>query len=101
QLERFKTTKNPINTINFYLESIWLEATRRRYNFDKSKFERVLNIEQIDVTSGQLNFEKKHLLTKLKIRDLKKYDEFAGVSDIEIHPLFHLIDGEIESWEKT
>lgn len=57
-------------------------------------------METIILTLGQLNFEKKHLLNKLKIQDLKKYDEIIGIFDIETHPLFNLIEGEIESWEK-
>jgi hypothetical protein len=101
QLNRFKTAQKPIDAINLYLKSVWLEAAERNYNFDKSKFIEINDTEQINVTTGQLNFEKNHLLKKIKIRDLIKYTSLVGLVDYEPHSLFNLIDGEIEPWEKT
>jgi hypothetical protein len=101
QLDRFKKSKAPIEYINFYLESIWLEATKRNYKFDSSKFKSVNKIEQIPVTSGQIDFEIAHLLNKLKKRDISKHDELLLIKGIEVHPLFKKISGEIETWEKT
>jgi len=101
QLNRFKKAPNPLNVINFYLKSVWLEATERNYSFDKNKFIEISEIEQINVTTGQLNFEKKHLLQKLQLRDLTKYNSFVGLVNFEPHSLFNLIDGDIEPWEKT
>ncbi len=100
QLNRFKTTKEPINSINFYLEAVWEEAKRRNYNFDESKFEKINKIDKIELTTGQLNFETNHLLNKLKIRDINKYHDNKKLGVFEIHPLFKLIDGDIETWEK-
>jgi len=100
QLNRFKLSEQPINTINYYLKLVWLEAENRNYNFDKSKFVGISDVEQINVTTGQINFEKEHLLNKLRLRDKKKYNENIDLSIYETHPLFNLIDGEIESWEK-
>ena len=48
-----------------------------------------------------LNFERNHLLKKLKLRNQKVYNKLRLLDDFETHPLFHLIKGEIESWEKT
>ena len=100
QLDRFKASKDSVNAINFYLQSIWFESKRRNYNFDQSKFKEIIGIEQIDVTAGQLSFEKNHLLEKLKVRDIMKYIEISEMANYETHPLFKLIGGEIESWEK-
>jgi hypothetical protein len=100
QLNRFKASTQQINAINFYLKSVWLEADKRNYKFDKNKFEDIEDIEKINVTTEQLNFEKNHLLKKLKLRDLKKYNEIIDIVNYETHPLFNLIDGEIEPWEK-
>ena len=100
QLDRFKASTHPINSIHFYLQSVWEEATRRNYNFDSSKFKEILSMEQISVTAGQIEFEKKHLLRKLKERDEKKYNDVSGLTNYEIHPSFKLIEGEIEAWEK-
>lgn len=101
QLIRFKNAIGPLNAINFYLHIIWKEAESRSYNFNKDKFIAVENIEKINVSSQQIDFEKNHLLNKLKIRDEKMYNKLRLCDDFEAHPLFHLIKGEIESWEKT
>ena len=101
QLDRFKTAQEPINAINFYLKAVWLEAVARNYSFNKNKFVEINRIEQINVTTGQLNFEKNHLLKKLKIRDLIKYNSVIGLVNYEPHPLFNLTDGKIEPWEKA
>jgi hypothetical protein len=100
QLQRFKESKNQMNAINFYLKSVWLEADKRNYNFDKSKFLEIPNMEKINVTTEQLNFEKNHLLQKLNLRDKKKYIEIIDIVYFETHPLFNLVKGEIEPWEK-
>ncbi|PID70428.1 hypothetical protein CSB37_01935 [bacterium DOLZORAL124_38_8] len=100
QLDRFKATSHPLNSINAYLEFVWNEATRRGYNFNKTKFEKTTNIEKISLTTGQLQFEIEHLQNKLQTRDAKKYQENKTLTTFDIHPLFELIDGAIESWEK-
>ena len=100
QLNRFKASKQPINAINYYLKSVFLEAEKRNFNFNRSKFAEIKDIDKINVTTEQLNFEKNHLLNKLKLRDEKKYNEIIDLVDFETHPLFNLIDGEIEPWEK-
>lgn len=100
QLTRFKTAKNPIAAINLYLETVWLEAKRRNFNFNEKKFERIEDVEQIKVSTEQLKYEMRHLLNKLKCRAVKKYDEIKYLVDFETHPLFNLISGEIEAWER-
>jgi len=99
QLLRFKAS-DPLNTINYYLKEVYLEAQRRSYNFDKSKFTEVHHIDKINVTTSQIAYEKNHLLKKLKSRDDKKYQEVLKVSTFEVHPLFNLVEGQIEDWEK-
>jgi len=47
-----------------------------------------------------LDFEIKHLKAKLKLRNKGKLKELATVKNFEPHPLFKIIEGEIESWEK-
>lgn len=101
QLDRFKASPKPIDAINYYLKSIWSEAVSRDYNFDKRKFIDLNNIDQINVTTGQLEFEEKHLLKKLEVRDTKKYNEIININNFETHPLFNQVNGKIEPWEKT
>ena len=100
QLIRFKTTQDPLKAINFYLQHVWIEATTRSYNFDSSKFTPMENINIIKVNSGQLEFERNHLLEKLKVRNIEKHNELLVVSKFETHPLFKLIEGDLEPWEK-
>ena len=99
QLERFKNSKVPVDAINQYLKEVYLEASRRKYNFDKEKINWSFTPTKIAVTKGQLDYEAKHLLSKLHNRDIIKYNEFQQIKTYEIHPVFVVIEGEIESWE--
>jgi len=101
QLVRFKETSDPLAFINKYLEEIYNEAERRNYSFDESKIKKILKISsRISVTKGQMEFEIKHLKRKLKLRDPQKLKEIIIIKEFEPHPLFTIIKGEIESWEK-
>ncbi|MBN2616991.1 MAG: DNA lyase [Spirochaetales bacterium] len=99
QLERFKMSTDPLLYINYYLQHIYNEALQRGFNFDKSKFIYIDKINLIDVTSGQINYEFKHLLQKLEKRSNNYYMAIKNTIDIELHPIFKLVNGEIASWE--
>ena len=99
QLNRFKATKHPVKVINQYLKEIFIEAEKRNYNFDRNKINWKLKSETIVVSKGQINYEIQHLLNKLKVRDKLKYDKLKTINNYESHPLFNIIDGEIENWE--
>ena len=100
QLIRFKKTKDPILYIGTYLYYVYLEGERRRYNFNKDKIIKYDLKLKMPVTIGQINFEFHHLLKKLKVRDMKKYEEIRNEKTIEPNPIFYIIDGDIEEWEK-
>ena len=73
---------------------------RRHYKFDRAKIGVRDNELSLTVTLGQLLHELEHLLGKFESRDPSR---FQALSDVEIplaHPLFSVIDGEIESWER-
>jgi len=99
QLIRFKRLKYPIININHYLLYISKEAKNRNYNFNKSKLNIKGKKELIIVTKGQIEYEFQHLLKKLKIRDLEKFEKLKNIKKIEIHPMFKIINGNIEDWE--
>lgn len=99
QLQRFKASAIPLDSIHFYLKHVWLEAKNRDYNFDENKFSEPRDAVKIGVSRGQLNYEREHLLAKLDIRDQLKFKELSTQHEIETHPLFFLYEGEIESWE--
>lgn len=99
QLERFKKSKNPLETINQYLSVVYFEALAREYNFDKTKIDWNFKNVKLTVTKKQVDYEMTHLLNKLKIRDSEKYKALKKIKTIETHSLFKVIDGEIENWE--
>ena len=100
QLDRFKKSVQPLDSINYYLSIVFDEASRRNYVFNKDKFFSVPEIKPIAVSSGQVEYETRHLKGKLKIRDLNKYKEFASTKVFDIHPLFVIVEGDVEAWER-
>ena len=100
QLQRFKKTKTPIHFINQYLFIVYQEAEKRGYRFDKRKTGTTRTKKRLPVTAGQIDFEIKHLLRKLRVRDRKKYEELKNKKAFNIHPAFKRVKGEIEDWEK-
>lgn len=99
QLDRFKTQNNPLDCINYYLSEVHKEATQRGYNFDESKISWDFKPVKIQVTSGQLAYETNHLLNKLKTREPNRYKEVSSLSTFEPHPIFTIVEGDIETWE--
>ena len=53
------------------------------------------------VTSGQVAYERRHVLTKLQARDHVRFSEVRLVKEVEVHPLFRVVKGEVETWEVT
>ena len=102
QLIRFRMHEKPAALINAYLYQVYLEAKSRNYRFNLSKIEPIILIGEIAVTRGQLGFEFMHLLRKLEKRDRKKFEYLKELSanDIEANPIFRVVDGGIEFWEK-
>jgi hypothetical protein len=101
QLVRFKNLKDPILGINTYLNSIYTESVNRGYMFDSSKIGVIDESIVIDVTTKQLEYEYTHLLNKVRVRDIKKYEELKGITVIECNPIFNIVEGNIEEWEKV
>ena len=98
QLNRFKKSKHPLDAINFYLSIVLKEAEARDYHFDAKKISSFKR-SKLTVTKGQMNYEAKHLLKKLKTRDPKRFKELRSLPSFEPHPLFRIKEGVIESWE--
>ena len=99
QLERFKKHPNTIVAINSYLYHVYEQGLKCGYDF--KKISSTKPISRIKVTKGQISFEFNHLKEKLKTRGPEKYREFLKVKQIEPHPLFKIVKGEIENWEKV
>lgn len=99
QLIRFKNAENPIQLINQYLSVVFQESLKRGYHFNQDKFNIHFQPQKLTVTQGQLNYEMQHLLKKLKNRDPHKYYEVINEKNIVPHPIFVVIEGDIEPWE--
>ena len=98
QLRRFRAEKAPIERINQYLNAVLEESKARGYNFDGSKVGKFSN-SKMTVTKGQIEYEMKHLLKKLKVRDPQKYEKFKDLKVFGTHPMFKVVEGDVEDWE--
>lgn len=101
QLDRFWQVSNSSGAISSFLRHVANEADRRDYHFDRSKISAKRSIKKIAVTSGQIEYEFSHLLQKLESRDRERFDKMRSIVDIEIHPIFYVVDGRVEKWEVT
>lgn len=99
QLNRFKEQRYPLKAICQYLNCVAAEAAERNYNFNERKAGKKSRVKKIPVTSGQVAFEYKHLLRKLKNRDKNKLNKIKHLTYIHTHPLFLRSKGKVESWE--
>jgi hypothetical protein len=100
QLDRFKRSEKPIEKINQYLAGIYDEASKRNYRFDKGKINVNFKRGKLTVTTKQIDHEIDHLLNKLQKRDPEKYRELKLKNSFDTHPLFKLVEGEVEEWER-
>lgn len=102
QLLRFKEYEKPIDLIHAYLFQIYLEAKRRGYSFNSSKINVIKICEAVTVTNGQLEYEFVLLLKKLERRDKNKFGELKCLNprSIEPNPVFRVVSGGVENWEK-
>lgn len=100
QLSRFRMTGNPAGAIASYLRSVADEADRRGYRFNRGKIAGRRLRGTITVTSGQVAFERRHLLGKLKGRDPRSYRRLKAAGNTRLHPLFRQVAGDVEQWER-
>lgn len=99
QLDRFKIVNKSLDAINQYLASVFEESVIRDYNFDREKINWNFSSTIISVTTGQIEYERSHLLKKLKTRDISRFKELSKQKEFVPHPMFKVIKGEIEKWE--
>jgi hypothetical protein len=100
QLLRFKSHSDPVLAITAYLHTVADEAEKRGYSFQRNKLDSLKTVSQIPVTLGQLTYEIEHLRQKLATRDPKKLSIHNDTKHFISHPLFKVIDGTVENWEK-
>lgn len=100
QLIRFKKQTDPVACVATYLRFIHEEAASRGYNFDGTKIAEGQSRRRMKCSRGQLLFEWRHLKRKLTLRDPRKHAEVRQSGYPEAHPLFVIVDGDVETWER-
>ena len=100
QLQRFRAHARPIAAINSYLAGILEEARARSYRFDAGKAGRVRLDESLKESRGQLAYEWRHLQAKLSARNPAWSQRLPRSVLREPHPLFRIVRGPVQSWER-
>ncbi|HEY2629486.1 MAG TPA: pyrimidine dimer DNA glycosylase/endonuclease V [Usitatibacter sp.] len=100
QLDRFRAHPAPRSAISTYLAAVEAEARQRGYSFDAGKVGPSRSRIRIATSDGQLQYEWKHLLRKLRARSRRTYSEWKAVKRPEPHPMFRIVRGPVESWER-
>ncbi len=101
QLLRFRSMPDPAASVGAYLTFVLDEALSRGYRFDALKTGGLRDFTPIPAARGQVLFEWEHLMAKLMTRDEKRYKELKAKGFPHVHPLFTLVEGGREIWEKT
>ena len=101
QLDRFRAQRSPAGQIANFLRAVLAEADARGYKFAANKIGRARARRRINVTRGQVEFEWRHLLSKLRKRDPKRFGQLAKVQQPDVHPMFRVVPGKVEPWERN
>lgn len=102
QLDRFKVQPRPECWLNMYLVSIYDEAQRRGYKFNRGKIGLLPTdhpARKIDATTGQIEYEWHHLQNKLMERSPEVAVKWAHHRP-HPHPLFKIVQGNVEDFER-
>ncbi|MBK9161723.1 MAG: DNA lyase [Nitrosomonadales bacterium] len=99
QLQRFRTHPEPLAAIASYLRAVQQEASCRGYRFDADKIGPETTRRRIAVTQGQVEYELRHLRSKLAVRDVAALGRLQQCGPAQLHPLFRGVAGEVEPWE--
>jgi len=100
QLARFRAHPSPIAAIDAYLRMVLVEAETRGYAFNRKKIGPLRRGIRLRATQGLLAFERQHLLRKLRVRSPQLYRVRRRVAEFEPHPLFRIVSGGVEAWER-
>jgi hypothetical protein len=101
QLVRFRGLRSPTGAIAAYLHEVHAESLARGYQFDGRKVNRAAHSGRLTVTRGQLEYEWEHLMRKLALRDPQWRARMLAMKRPRPHPLFRVVRGSVEHWERT
>jgi len=100
QLLRFRAHSSPVGCVGEYLRAVHAEAATRGYRFAAERITPAKALGRLTVTREQLEFEWRHLLEKLRVRDPARLIELSKVKRPTPHPLFRVVRGSVASWER-
>jgi pyrimidine dimer DNA glycosylase len=100
QLIRFQSYPRPASLIDAYLAGVLAEARERGYRFDETKVEGRRIPRPLPETRGQLLYEWRHFLSKLRVRDPMRYRTLLTVAVPRPHPVFRMVAGGVRAWER-
>jgi len=101
QLERFRQHPAARSAINSYLAAVYEEACGRGYAFDGSKVGPLREGVRVTATTGQLEYEWRHLARKLRARSPGLPRSRVRKSRPQAHPLFRVVAGPVQPWERV
>ena len=101
QLDRFHAAPSPVGFLGTYLRAILEEAATRGYRFDAVKITTIADGARLAVTIGQMEIERRHLLSKLAARDPERMQQLIAPRNLLPHPLFDVVPGDVEPWERA
>lgn len=101
QLLRFQALADPQGGIERYLHVIHEESLARGYRFDAGKLGSLQGDIRVVATSGQLAYEWRHLLDKLRARRPVLFAKWQQLPSPEAHAMFDVTTGPVETWERT
>jgi hypothetical protein len=101
QLLRFRRCTRPVGALGEYLRAVYAESCARGYRFDAARISPARDARPLTATRGQLSHEWRHLLAKLRARDRARWRRLARVTRPQPHPLFRIVPGGIEDWERV
>ncbi|MCK2027263.1 pyrimidine dimer DNA glycosylase/endonuclease V [Microbacterium sp. SSW1-47] len=102
QLARFREAPEPSTAVSAYLRGLADEADARGYRFDRSRIRTLgTTVPPLEVTTGQLDLEWRHLRAKLAARSPDRLALHAHTHRPAPHPLFVVVEGPVASWERA
>jgi len=100
QLDRFRAHPEPLAMVTSYLRELHTESVSRGYCFNSRKIMSAPVCKTVEETEGQLLFEWQHLLTKLSSRSPALEKALCPIEIPNPHPLFTIVPGPKQSWER-
>ena len=86
-----------VDTLEVYLHGVCDEADLRGYTFNRTKLNPPQTVDLVPVTVGQVDYELGHLADKVLRRTGQPLTDVGVVA----HPVFRVVPGPVEKWERT